>query len=483
MGLFSKAAKIAAPAMQIGGMVTGQPWLSAAGSALGQYGASKQLERQANETAAQYAERMRQAGQMGMFKPVGVKTLYGESNFEIDPVTGQLKSAGYTASPEVIQQQQRLGQLMGTGLGAAERAAGYLPQYEQAGQQLFGLGQQFLPTGTEGTMTQAEQEYLGKVQQLGRGLTSDLSGTPSADVLEQQSRLQSLAGQITPTSYDPIAAARDYYQEQQDIMQPARQREEQRLASSVFGRGRGGLSVGAEGQPELFALGQARAEQDARLAALSRERARQELQQDIALGTRLGGEAITTGQQGEQYQLGKAAQGIDLLGAALTPEERARQRMFQDIQAGTGLLSQGAGTIGMGYDLMQGSLAPYQSYLQNQSQLEQLAQQPLTLGAELGGRSMSGGQFAGGMAGQSAFNQAQARMSAAKGRYNTMSGLLGNEELMGDIGAGVKKGYDYLGGLFTPGGGIGGGYSGSLEIPGSNQAVQFGQLSAAVQPR
>ena len=68
------------------------------------------------------AERLRQAGQtaqgMAQFRPVGVTTRFGSSNFQIDPTTGQLVSAGYTAAPEITSAQQRL-----MGLGA-----GYLAQ-------------------------------------------------------------------------------------------------------------------------------------------------------------------------------------------------------------------------------------------------------------------------------------------------------------------------------------------------------------------
>ena len=462
----------AAPAI---GTAFGGPVGGAIGSAVGGAIAGRQYAKQAGETAAQYNARMQQLGQKGFFRPVGVSTLYGQSQFEIDPSTGALKSAGYTASPEVIEQQQRLGSLGDVGLTAAERAAGYLPQYEAAGQGLFSLGQQFLPTGTEGEMTAAEQEYLGKVQQLGRGLTSDLSGTPTSDVLEQQARLQSLASQVTPASYDPTAAAQSYFEEQQALLDPARRRQEQRLASSVFGRGRGGLSVGPEGQPELFALGQARAEEDARLAAQARERARGELREDIALGTTLGTQGIATGQQGEQYQLGKAAQGIDLLGAALTPEERARQRMFQNIEAGTGLLSQGAGTIGTGYNLMQGALAPYQSYLANQSRLEQLAQQPLTMGANLGATAMSGSQFGAEMGMSGAAELANQQMAAAQRRNELLSGVMGSPGIQGAIGTGLSKVGGLLGNIFTPGGGIGGGinYGAGMSTPG----LMFGQRS------
>jgi hypothetical protein len=42
------------------------------------------------------------------FRPVGVTTRFGSSNFQIDPATGQLVSAGYTASPEITSAQNKL---------------------------------------------------------------------------------------------------------------------------------------------------------------------------------------------------------------------------------------------------------------------------------------------------------------------------------------------------------------------------------------
>jgi len=48
------------------------------------------------------------------FRPVGVTTRFGSSNFQVDPRTGQLVSAGYTAAPEITSAQNRL-----LGLGAS----------------------------------------------------------------------------------------------------------------------------------------------------------------------------------------------------------------------------------------------------------------------------------------------------------------------------------------------------------------------------
>ena len=52
------------------------------------------------------------------FRPVGITTRFGASQFQIDPATGQLVSAGYTAAPEITSAQNRLLSL----------GAGYLAQ-------------------------------------------------------------------------------------------------------------------------------------------------------------------------------------------------------------------------------------------------------------------------------------------------------------------------------------------------------------------
>jgi len=562
----------AAPAI---GTAFGGPIGGAIGSAIGGAIAGKDIGGAVTAGGNQYAQQMSRLGQQGYFRPVGVTTRFGQSQFEVDPATGQLKSAGYTASPEILAAQNQLASLYGTSLGQAERAAALQPQFEQAGQGLFGLASQFIPTGTTPQLTAAEQEYLSGVQGLGRQLYGTGTG-PSADVLAQQERLQGfagqlmpssdltaaeqaylgrtgaaaenilggmstqaaadvarqqgrleqLAGQVTPSAYDPTAAAQRYYEEQQALLEPGRQREEQRLGASVFGRGRAGLSVGAQGQPELFALSQARAEEDARLAAQARERGRTELREDIGLGTQLGGQALAAGQAGRQEQLGltstglnlmgaqqtaeeaarqrmlqnmglsaqfggqaiqtgqagqqyaqqQALQGLNLLGAAMSPEEQARQRMLQNIQTGTGLYSSGAGLFGTGYNLQGAALSPFTSQFAAQQALETAAQQPLQLGATLGQAAMGGGQFAAGLGAQGALGQLQAGQASEAARYNIMRGLMesptvqqGTQQGLGMLGALGSKVGGYFGGLFG-----GGGSSPALQsVPGATWSGNY----------
>jgi hypothetical protein len=83
-----------------------------------------------SQQAQQVGLAANRAAQQATFKPVGVTTAFGQSQFQVDPTTGQLTSVGYTAAPEIATQRQRL----------------------------FGLGAEALPTTAD---TQAiQQQYL-----------------------------------------------------------------------------------------------------------------------------------------------------------------------------------------------------------------------------------------------------------------------------------------------------------------------------------
>jgi hypothetical protein len=85
--------------------------------------AANLMQLQADRQAAQQAQaRIGQATQQGVagaqFRPVGTTTRFGTSQFQVDPTTGQVISAGYTAAPEITSAQNRLLSL----------GAGYLAQ-------------------------------------------------------------------------------------------------------------------------------------------------------------------------------------------------------------------------------------------------------------------------------------------------------------------------------------------------------------------
>lgn len=276
------------------------PWIAAGASLLGGYLQGKSnksvAEAQANSAKAQAQAQLEAArifAEAAKFRPVGVTTRFGSSNFQFNP-EGYLTGAGYNVSPEMQAYQNRLSSLSMGALGQAERAPQqYAPLVGAAGN-LFGLGQQYL----------------------------------------QQS---------------PEQVAQQYMQQQQDLLAPSRERQMAQLQNTLFQQGRGGLSVGATGErpsgagglgatsPEMEAYYNAIAQQDAQLAA------------------------------------------------------NARQAGQQNVEFGAGLFGTGSGLLGKYQSGQVGALAPFQSYLQTSQGIEELAQRPLTIGSELGGRASTAG--------------------------------------------------------------------------------------------
>jgi len=242
--------------------------------AAGNYFGAKRAADAARDAGVRQMQAADKAFEASKFKPVGITTRFGQSAFETDPY-GRVTSATYTATPEVQRLQEQLSGMYGSSLGQAERAMAMQPQYEQAGQGLFNLGQSYLAESPD----QARQRYM---------------------------------------------------QQQMDVLRPYDIEEEQRLAAGVFGRGRGGLSVGAGGQPELQALAESRRRRDLQLAA-----------------------------------------GAD-------------QAAQQQIAFGQGLLGGSAQTTGLGYGLQQQALAPFQAQFGTAQGLDDAAKQSLQMGLGIG---------------------------------------------------------------------------------------------------
>jgi hypothetical protein len=176
-----------------------------------------------NQQAQQVAQAAARAQQQATFKPIGITTAFGQSQFQVDPTTGQLISAGYTETPEVAAQRQRL----------------------------FSLGAQALPTTAD---TQAVQEQ--------------------------------------------------YIAQQQGLLAPSREQQLAQLRNRQYQRGTTGLATGgtvagyapnAAGlmatNPEMAAYYNALAREDAVLRANAPTYAQNILNQQIATGTGLFGQA------------------------------------------------------------------------------------------------------------------------------------------------------------------------------------------------
>jgi hypothetical protein len=177
-------------------------------------------------------EAARIAAEAAKFRPVGVTTRFGTSNFGYD-AAGNVTSAGYTASDEIKNYQDRLKKLADQGLLDAESARAAYAPLTGAAKSLFSLG----------------ESYLAK---------------------------------------SPEAVAADYISKQQALISPSRQTQLAELQNKLFQQGRGGAAVSQGGNlmatsPEYAAYYNAIAQQDLALAA----RADQEARDRISFGSGL----------------------------------------------------------------------------------------------------------------------------------------------------------------------------------------------------
>ena len=360
---------------------------------------------QARLAADQQRAAAAQAADEARFRPVGVRTAFGSSEFGFDPVTQRLTSAGYTVSPEIAALRDRLLSMAPGSLTSAEQMAGRFAPAEAAAGRIFGLGGELIP---------------------GMG-----SRTADPFAMAQAERLSALGTGITPTSYDPTAAAQRYTETQLGLLAPERQRQLEAVERSSFGRGRQGLFLSGMGQPELYSLGRAQEEQNAAIAAAAQERARQELQQDIALGTQLSGQGLAT---------------------RTAAENLARQRFAEDLGLGTGLFTTGANLYGLAPQAQVQGLAPFQTQIGLAQTLEQLGQAPLDIGAQLGGRAAQAGASSAQSLLQGGLGAAQTRLQGSlvgpTMMANTLTNLTSNPYLMNQMGN--MSNPFAVGGMFSP---------------------------------
>ena len=258
----------------------------------------------ARTQAGGQTEAARLAAEEARFRPVGITTRFGQSQFTTGP-DGRVTGAGYTLDPQLRALQDRFLGLTGGGLAQAEQAQQQFAPLQGAAQGLFGLGQQYL-------------------------------------------------------AQTPEQAAQQYMTAQQNLLAPSRERQFAQLQNQLFNTGRGGLAVGATGErpsgaaglgatnPELEAYYNALAQQDAALAA----QAQQAGQQQVAFGAGLfgtGGNLLTQGYGGQTAALGpyeaylQQAKGLEALGQ-------------QPLDLGINIGAKGQSTVGANA-LYQGGMA------------------------------------------------------------------------------------------------------------------------------
>lgn len=205
------------------------------GSALSGSSAKKAAQTSANAQT----EAARIAADAQRFRPVGVTTAFGSSQFGTDKA-GNLTSAGYTLSPELARQRDLFLQQAGTsGLGLAEQAG-------TAGQGLFNLGQGYLAQSPEAA---AQQWMQSQQAALAPGQEQQL-----AAIRNQQQQLGRSGLAVGATSAGGMGASNPelqaYYNSiAQTNLGLAGQAQEQGRAQTQFGQGllTGGLGLTSAG--------------------------------------------------------------------------------------------------------------------------------------------------------------------------------------------------------------------------------------------
>jgi hypothetical protein len=300
---------------------------------------------------AQAAEQQRQAGltaaNISAFRPVGMTTRFGTSQFtrEIDPATGvpYISSAGYTAAPELADIQNRLFGQFGAGLTQAEQMGQQYAPLSAGAQSLFGLGQQYLATS-------------------------------------------------------PQQAAQTYMQEQQALLAPQREQQLSGLRNQLFQTGRGGLATGGtaagdRGQtnPELQAYYNALAQQDLALASQANQAGMQRATYGAGL---LGTAGSLLGAQ-QAGQVGAYSPLQTQLGLAGQVEQMAQQPYQLGLQLGTAQApGQQAGSQQYYGGQVQGAATQYGATMAANQMNNQFLQSAISAGA--GGMGGGAGAAAGG---------------------------------------------------------------------------------------
>jgi hypothetical protein len=269
------------------------------------YAQGKSAQNAANTSAQAQLQAAQIAADAARFRPVGITTRYGTSNFQTD-AQGNLIGAGYNVSPELKAYQDRLQGLTERGLTQAEMAQQQYEPLQQAAGGLFGLGQQYL----------------------------------------QQT---------------PQQVAAQYMQQQQDLLAPSRERSMAQLQNQLYQQGRGGLSVGATSMrpsgaagfgaasPEMEAYYNAMAQQDAQLAA----NAQQAGQQNVAFGAGLFGSGSQLMNQYQSGQVGALNPFTTYLGAGSTLEQLGQQPLEMGSALGGRAATAGAN---VGQSLLRGGM-------------------------------------------------------------------------------------------------------------------------------
>lgn len=293
------------------------------GDVLGSITGADDTKEAAQMASAQQAQAAKDAAAAAAFRPVGMTTRFGTSQFtrEIDPKTGMpyISSAGYTAAPELAALQNRLFGQFGQGLTQAEQIGAQYAPLSGAATGLFGLGQQYLAQSPE----QTAQNYV-KSQQglLAGGREQQLANIRNNLFQSGRSGLATGGTSTGMQATNPEMAAYYNAMAQQDaqIAAQAEQAGQQRtmFGAGLFGTGAGLLGSQQQGMTGAYSPFQTQLGLSGQIESLA--------QQPYQMGIALGSAAMPGQQAGSQLY----NQGM----------QQAAQTQYQGVQQANALNSQ-----------------------------------------------------------------------------------------------------------------------------------------------
>lgn len=422
-----------------------------------------------------------QAVDMSQFQPFTVTTATGGqfgATPTIDPETGQIVGQGVTMG--LSDQEQFIQNML---MGQAEQGLFQGPygeaQRQQAAQQAFGLGGQFMgAAGTQpadlnllrgqfagqvgGMLGQQPNPAIGQFGQQALGMgAAGLGQQAPSDVEALRRQYAGLAGQAAGDVLTPTANREaDVFERIRATQRPEEERQRLQLEERLAQQGRLGVRTAMfGGTPEQLAMAKAQEESQNSASLMAMQQAQSERQQALGTAQTLGG---MFGQQaGMSSQLQSAAQQRS---AQLSQLGLSAQQIESQLQSeGLGRAATAAGQAGQmaqlagGLQAQQAGLgaqfAGLGSQLSMQDMAAQQAQQQLSLGA-LTGAYMPQNQLLAAQQASQLFPQLQQRgqlFGAGQFGETSMAGLeamLVAEQAAANLLGGI--GSNVLSGLFSP---------------------------------
>lgn len=381
----------------IGGLIGGSSAASAAG-----------------QQADAYRNAAAQASNLAQFRPVGVTTNFGTSNYTYDPVTGRPTSAGYSLNPQL--------QGLQSGLMNAATSYNYQPdvgfingirENSLAGMRM--AMQQAPNAFNAGNKLYARSEDLYPQAGLAYGQGQSLFGQGTA-LAGQAPELFSRAADLYKTGANylasPAQAEADYIARTNAALAPQDEQTLAALRNRIYQTGRSGLALGGTqagglvaANPELAAYYNALAQRNLDVAT----KAQAEGRANVALGANLYGAGGQLGSTGANIA-GTAAniQGVggNLFNVGANQYGTAANLVGvgnQSLATGGGLLttSSNLGTAAINqelgkYQIQNAALNTLGNYLGQMKTVEGMGMQPYTMSNDFGSQVSNAGARQGG---------------------------------------------------------------------------------------